>query len=140
MRYHFRREIFTLGIPCAIALIFVLWSLHSGFASTANPLTSSAQSTNATIRNLEVEALGGNLSAGKGIHTSSLSSASAVTSPVKGNLYLTVVIAPVIALLPYSIDVSREERKRSHYEQEFADFLFEMSELVRVESTPQRRF
>jgi len=136
LRYHIRREIFTIGIPVAVAAVFVFWAFHSGFASVANPLTYGTASNNATIRQIEIQATEGNLS----ITSLNHAQAAASSAPIKQNLYLTVVAAPAIALTPIIVDTQRETRRTQHYEQDFADFLFELSELVRGGIDPAKAF
>ena len=136
VRYHIRRDIFTLGIPVIIAIIFSVYAFHSGFASIANPTASGAQAAANAVRQAEVEALQGNISA---ITHPPAATASSV-APEEQNLYLVVVAAPSIAFIPFITDNSLESRRRSHYEQDFADFLFELSELVRGGIDPAKAF
>jgi len=135
VRYRFRRDIFTLGIPVVIAVIFSVYAFHSGFASIQNPTTSGAAAAQAAVRQAEVEALQGNLTA----ITHPAAPASSI-APEEQNLYLTIVAAPTIAFMPFIVDTSLESRRRSHYEQDFADFLFELSELVRGGIDPAKAF
>jgi flagellar protein FlaJ len=135
IRYHFRREIFTLGVPVAIAAVICFYAFYSGFASIQNPNASSAASAQTAIREAEIAALSGNTTALT--HLSTVASSSA---PTKQNLYLVLVIVPVIALMPFVIDVSIDSRRKKRYEQDFADFLFELSELVRGGIDPAKAF
>ncbi|HXW37827.1 MAG TPA: type II secretion system F family protein, partial [Nitrososphaerales archaeon] len=47
------------------------------------------------------------------------------------NFDLILVAALLVALTPFSVDTYRAERRRRKNEADFADFLFEMSELIR---------
>ena len=135
IRYHIRREIFTLGIPVVIAVIIGVYAFTSGYASIQNPNASSALSAQNAVREAQIAALGGNVTA-----LSHLSNLASSTAPEKQNLYLVIVIVPVIALMPYVIDIGRQARRKAHYEQDFADFLFELSELVRGGIDPAKLF
>ncbi len=136
MRYKFRREYFTLAIPVALAAIFVLYAFHSGFASITQPGVASSQSTANELKEAQYQAISGNLTGITGNSTKTPSS----TVSEKQNLYITVVAAPIIAFAPYSFDATREERRRRSYEQDFSDFLFELSELVRGGIDPAKAF
>ncbi|MHC1565414.1 MAG: type II secretion system F family protein [Candidatus Syntropharchaeales archaeon] len=50
---------------------------------------------------------------------------------LKKNLDKTIVIAALIGLTPYGLDVYLRKRRRIKYEDEFARFLFELSEFLR---------
>ncbi len=54
------------------------------------------------------------------------------------NLYLIVVAVPIIAFGPYVVDNSVSMRRKARYQKDFADFLFELSELVRGGIDPSR--
>ena len=142
IRYKIRREIFTLGIPVAIACIFAFYAFYSGFASPAAPTSlSSSQQSQAALREAEYEAIVANQSGTLGNTTSLGKAAGPVSSaPEKQNLYLVIVATPIIALSPYVIDTFREDRRKRQYEQDFADFLFELSELVRGGIDPAKAF
>lgn len=136
MRYKFRREYFTLAIPVGLALMFVFFAFHSGFASIATPASTSSQASANALKEAEYQAISGNLTGITGNTTKSAVS----TVSEKQNLYITVVAAPILAFAPFSIDATREERKRRNYEQDFSDFLFELSELVRGGIDPSKAF
>ncbi len=135
IRYKFPKAIFLIAIPAVVAIIFVFFAFHSGFASFANPLTAASNSQATALKQVEIEALSGNLTA-----LTSKAPLSPSTAPVKQNLYLVVVLAPVIAFTPLIVDNTLDTRRRSHYEQDFADFLFELSELVRGGIDPAKAF
>ncbi len=54
------------------------------------------------------------------------------------SLFQSLILCILIALAPYSFYVTIAERKKFRYEKEFADFLFELSELVRGGIDPLR--
>ncbi len=135
IRYRIRREIFTLGVPVAIAFVIGFYAFYTGFASIQNPNVGSANSAAAAIKAAQIAALGGNISA-----LQHISSAASSSAPEKQNLYLVLVVVPTIALMPFVIDTVRDSRRKKHYEQDFADFLFELSELVRGGIDPAKAF
>lgn len=137
IKYHIPKWIFTILLPCLIAAVFVFWAFSSGFASVANPLTFGQASQSTAIKQIEFQAIAGNLSV---VSLNKTASAVPSTAPIKQNLYITVVAAPTIALAPTLIETERESRRKSHYEQDFADFLFELSELVRGGIDPSKAF
>jgi len=144
IRYKIRREIFTVGIPVAIAAVLVFYAFYSGFASPASPTSlSSAAASSAALKEAEYQAIVANQSGIKSGNTSlsSLTIPKSVSSaPEKQNLYLVIVATPIIALTPYTVYTYRDDRRKRQYEQDFADFLFEMSELVRGGIDPAKAF
>jgi archaeal flagellar protein FlaJ len=145
LRYSVKRQYFTLGIPILIAILVVVLAFHSGFASIAPVSTlSSSQSSQAALRAAEYEAIVQNQSGAASGNTSALAQITvpppSSTAPEKQNLYLVIVVTPIIALTPYTVDTFREERRKRQYEQDFADFLFELSELVRGGIDPAKAF
>lgn len=147
IRYRIRRQYFTLGIPVAVAFIFAFYAFYTGYASIAPPASSSSASSAAALKQAEYEAIIANQTGSTGSNSSSKNSTSSLAAatppsvaPEKQNLYLVVVATPIIALTPFSIDTFRQERRKQLYEQDFADFLFELSELVRGGIDPAKAF
>jgi archaeal flagellar protein FlaJ len=144
IRYNIPREIFTIGIPVTIAAIITFYAFYSGFASIAAPTTvSSSQASQAALKEAEYQAIVANQSgvASANATAAKLSTPTLVSSaPEKGNLYLIIVATPIIALTPFTVDTFREDRRKRQYEQDFADFLFELSELVRGGIDPAKAF
>jgi len=70
----------------------------------------------------------------------SVQNAESIGSPAseKQNLYTIIVAVPIIAFGPYAFYVTMESRRKQRYERDFADFLFELSELVRGGIDPAR--
>jgi len=142
IKYKIRREIFTIGIPVTLACIFVFYAFYTGFASPVTPTTlSSSQSSQAALREAEYEAIVANQTGVSSNNTALSKIAAPVSSaPEKQNLYLVIVATPIIGLAPFAIDTFRQERRKRQYEQDFADFLFELSELVRGGIDPAKAF
>jgi len=141
-KYHVRRSIFTLAIPAIIGIAIIGYSIYSGFApvplvgANSNPAAvvaaTSSNDNLATARQAEYVALAGQLKPGENASSISVSAASVAAHPVNPhNFDYVLTISMVTALGPYSIDATFSGRKVRKYEQDFTDFLFELSELVR---------
>lgn len=127
-----------VGIPCIAAFALAFWAFYTGFASIASPLASTSSATNSTLKALEFKLLSGNVSVAS--FNSAVSHVASAQAPIKGNLYLICVLVPCIAMGPLIAETYVESRRRQHYEQDFADFLFELSELVRGGIDPAKAF
>jgi len=142
-RYHVRRSVFTLAIPALIGIAILGFSIHSGFAPV--PLVGAATSTTTgtfgsanqaaaanQARQAELLALS-NGSPDQNISVStipvSIPKVAQTTNPHNFDLVFTVSL--ITALAPYSADATLSGRRVRKYEQDFTDFLFELSELVR---------
>ncbi|HMD78665.1 MAG TPA: type II secretion system F family protein [Nitrososphaerales archaeon] len=127
VRYRVKRTYFTLLAPALIAITIMGFALYSGFAplpnlsavSQAAPTASAAQ-----VRLQQFEKLFGN-------STTAPAVSNLPPPPSPHNFDLVLVVSLVVGLAPYAADSTLAERKRRRYEADFADFLFEMSELVR---------
>jgi len=124
LRYKVKRAYFTLVLPSLIGIAILAYAIYIGFAPIPNlSVTSSASSV--TLTKLQEYELVSN--------TTSAVSAGLLNSsaPNPHNFDLILVIALTIALGPYCIDTTRRERQLRRNDADFADFLFELSELVR---------
>ncbi len=137
-RYKIKREIFTLVIPCVIAIIFLIYVAHAGYikesAIGTGFFTSSASNSTASEKAAELAALDANTT-GAYVGTIVANPASA-----KQSWDIILVAVPLIAFTPYTIDVSRQERRARKYQEDFAALLFELSELVRGGIDPIKGF
>jgi archaeal flagellar protein FlaJ len=145
IRYKIKREIFTVGIPLAIAAVFVFYAFYTGYASIAPPTTlSSAAESQSALKEAEYQAIVANQSGAASGNSSALNNLAppkpVSNAPEKQNLYLVVVVGPIVALSPYTADIFRDDRRKRQYEQDFADFLFELSELVRGGIDPAKAY
>ena len=127
VRYKFKRIYFTLAIPVIVAILIVFLAIYLGFAAVPD-LSSNAgaspQSSAAQQRLIAFEQLFGNTTAGQ--------SPTSLGAPINPhNFDIVLVVALLVALAPFAIDTYRQERQRRRNEADFADFLFEMSELIR---------
>jgi flagellar protein FlaJ len=127
VRYKIRRSYFTLLVPALIAIAIMGVALYTGFAPVPNlsAVSQAVPSSSATDARLAAfERLFGNATS-----TKAVTSLPPPTNP--HNFDLVLVISLVVGLAPYAADSTLLERGRRKAETDFADFLFEMSELVR---------
>jgi len=129
VRYKFRRTYFTLVIPVIVAILVISLALYLGLAALPN-LSSVAgatpQSSAAQQRLQSFYALFGNTTAARAAVATSLGPA---INP--HNFDIVLVVGLLVGLTPFAVDTYRAERRRRKNEADFADFLFEMSELIR---------
>ncbi len=141
-RYKIKRRIFTLVIPCVIALLFFFFSFHFGFASTSVAGTgfipgSAPNTSNSTLAQKEFEFL---LLSNPNASVTSIITKIPNPNLPKEKLDIVLVATPLIAFTPYAVDITRAERKTRKYEEDFAAFLFELAELVRGGIDPLKGF
>lgn len=134
-RYHVRRVVFTLAIPAIIGLAIFGYSVYSGFApvpligpSAAAASTAASQAAAKAAAYAQIVA---QENPGQNVSSSltHLAKATHVEDPHNFDLALTVSL--VVGLSPYAADSTLSERRLRRHEQDFTDFLFELSELVR---------
>lgn len=139
IRYKIKRSYFVLGVPAVIAVMIFVWGVVSGFAyvpylSSGKPqgLSSSQNSRLAEYEQIVAEQ-NNKTSTGAPAKTNATKLAPVVTQTPTSqyNVDILIVGCMVVALGPYSFDVTRQQRRRRKYEEDFTDFLFELSELVR---------
>lgn len=141
-RYKLKRRVFTLAVPCVIAILFFFLAFHFGFVSTSVAGTgfipgAAPNTANSTVAQKEFEyQLLANPNA------SVTAAVTKVPNPnfPKEKLDIVIVVTPLIAFTPYAVDVTRGERKTRKYEEDFSAFLFELSELVRGGIDPLKGF
>jgi len=136
MRYKLKREYFTLVVPAVIAVVFLVYAIHSGLlvpSAFGTGLAPAASSSSALTPAKLAQELQTNSSGIVSAKPTSLNTE-------KRNIDIVIVAVPLIALAPYSIDVSRSERRARRYQEDFAAFLFELSELVRGGIDPVKAF
>jgi flagellar protein FlaJ len=129
VRYKIKRIYLTLGVPIIIAAIIFGLAIYAGIAAFPNLSavgSTSPQASAAEQRLLEIQKILGNNSISS---TSPIPLSTLVVNPHNFDYLLVGVLG--VALAPYAIDTYRTERRRRKYEVDFADFLFEMSELIR---------
>ena len=130
VRYKVKRSIFTLLIPVLVAFLIFSAAIYTGFTSIPNlsPTSQTASTGNPAVQSRlqQFQKLFGN--------SSSINGTSPITNVGTNNPHnfdLVLMVGLTIGLSPYSVDAYLSERKRRKSEADFADFLFELSELVR---------
>jgi flagellar protein FlaJ len=127
IKYNPPRELFTIAIPVAIALLVVLSAFLMGYTLR----TTEKQQTTATASSAKEQALQAYLAQMNG-NTTGTSSASPATpaAPTMG-LDEVMVFALLIAIIPYAIDITIQKRAVRKKEELYTEFLFKLSELMR---------
>lgn len=134
-RYHLRRIVFTLVIPAIIGMAIFGYAVYSGFAPV--PLTgpsaaaTSAAASQAAAKEAAYAQLVAEESPGQNLSSTSTHVAKAPHVEDPHNFDLILTISLVVGLSPYAADSTLADRRLRRHEQDFTDFLFELSELVR---------
>jgi flagellar protein FlaJ len=129
IKYNPPRELFTIAIPVAIALLVVLSAFLMGYTlrTTEKPVTATSSATSAKEQALQayLSQMNGNTTGGAASATPSKPAA-----PTMG-LDEVMVFALLIAIIPYSIDITLQKRATRKKEELYTEFLFKLSELMR---------
>ena len=129
IKYNPPRELFTIAVPVAVALLVVLtaflmgYTLHTTEKQQAATTSDKEQALQAYLAQMNTE--NGNTTGGAAPATQSTSAA-----PTMG-LDEVMVFALIIAILPYSIDITLQKRAVRKKEELYTEFLFKLSELMR---------
>lgn len=131
LRHNIRREYFTIGIPVLVAVVMVAALVLTGMTSSGSGAGDSdvaderAAAYEELVRQLEAEERGETLSA----ETPVPESEAEVPEPIP--LDQVVIIATLIGMTPYAIDVTFLKHRRKKQEELYTEFLFKLSELMR---------
>lgn len=134
LRYNLRREVVTVYLPMAVAVLFIIssliytgyisigpWGGTSGDGKTDDELSFSEFEGKESFSEedlAELMKLKKKRGEGGG-------------DEKEGYLDDIIIFAVLIAIIPYSVDTYIQKRKLRRYEEEFSDFLFEISEMMR---------
>ena len=137
IKYNPPRELFTIAIPVAVALLVVLAAFLMGYTIHT---TEKQQATTTSAKEQALQAYLAQVNAENGNATGTVASAipSAPAAPTMG-LDEVMVFALIIAILPYSIDITLQKRSTRKKEELYTEFLFKLSELMRGGSIPSRQ-
>ncbi len=129
IKYNPPRELFTIAIPVAIALLVVLTAFLMGYTLHT---TEKQQAVTTSDKDKALQAYLAQMNAGNGNATGNATAAtpSAPAAPTMG-LDEVMVFALIIAILPYSIDITLQKRATRKKEELYTEFLFKLSELMR---------
>lgn len=136
LKHNVGREYITTYIPILAAIIFIIASLfNTGYINTGNVEKVQADETKIDLASL---ASGGELTEEQMAVLEKLAKekkqgkATEEVKAVKDDpLDDIIIFAVLIAIIPYAIDNFLQKRKIRRYEEEYSDFLFEISELMR---------
>jgi len=134
-RYHLRRVIFTLVIPAIIGAAIFGYAVYSGFAPVPltgpSAATTSAAASQAAAKEAAYAQLVAEENPGQNLSSTSTHAAKAPHVEDPHNFDLIMTLSLVVGLSPYAADSTLADRRLRRHEQDFTDFLFELSELVR---------
>jgi flagellar protein FlaJ len=126
IKYNPPRELFTIALPVAVALLVVLAAFLMGYTlhtTEKQQVTTSSDKERVLQEYLaQMNAENGNATGASGPQTSA--------APAMG-LDEVMVFALLIAIIPYSIDITLQKRATRKKEELYTEFLFKLSELMR---------
>lgn len=129
LKYTIRREYFTVLVPVMVAVLIVVVSFFSGLAA----LPGQEKKAEASDRQKAYEELLRHMDAEEGGGDAGALPASEEPAPSSHPLGLdhVIVIATIVAITPYAVDVTLEKRRTRRKEELYCEFLFKLSELMR---------
>ena len=133
LKYDIKREYFTVGIPVIIALLLVVLAIMNGHTLFVDQSTSAA-SSQMDERQKALEEQMKQFEEDSGDSSTDSTTAADTTPPLPStvpDLDQYLVFASIIALTPYSIDRFRQRSNKKRQEEDFSQFLFKMSEMMR---------
>ena len=128
IKYNPPRELFTIAIPVAIALLVVLAAFLMGY--TLHTTTKQQASTATSDKEKALQAYLAQMNEEGGNASGAAAASSTPAAPTMG-LDEVMVFALIIAILPYSIDITLQKRATRKKEELYTEFLFKLSELMR---------
>jgi len=136
-KYNIKREYFTIVLPVLIGLTLILVAFLTGHTITPQQqqqaTSSSDQARQQALQQLIQQMNpGGNNSTAA--NTTQASTATQTTS--QADLEDYIIYGAIIAITPYSFDRFFEKRRYKLYEDDFTQFLFKLSELMRAGIDP----
>ena len=135
LKHEVKKEYFTILLPVLIASLIVLGSLWMSYSSLTSD--SSRSSGLEKVREEYMKSVGKVTERTGEIEAGTLIKGEAVSWTRKYFDHI-IIWAIIIAILPYSIDSFLERRRRRRYEEEYGEFLFEISELLRSGIDPMK--
>ena len=129
IKYNPPRELFTIALPVAVALLVVLAAFLMGYTLHT---TDKQQVTTSSDKEKLLQEYLAQTSAENGNATgaSAPQTPSPPAAPTMG-LDEVMVFALLIAIIPYSIDITLQKRATRKKEELYTEFLFKLSELMR---------
>lgn len=121
LRYDLKREYFTVAVPAAVAVLFIVLALFLGVAGSGDAAMSSDDKLQAyadLVASMDEE--GGDATA---------QAEESTAEPLGVDRLL--IIAFLIAITPYAIDITLQKRGLKKKEELYTEFLFKLSEMMR---------
>lgn len=127
IKYNPPRELFTIAIPVAIALLVVLSAFLMGYTlhTTQKQVT---VTTSDKEKALQAYLAQMNNEGGNGTEESANITPTTPVAPTMG-LDEVMVFALLIAIIPYAVDITIQKRAVRKKEELYTEFLFKLSEL-----------
>ena len=126
IKHDLKREYFTLGIPVAVAVIFIILSVTLGMVKMPGEGGAAVQKDE---RQKAYEELLKQMN--EGGDATPVTETPAKPAAKKLRLEDVLIFATLIAVIPYSIDITLQKRKTRKKEELYTEFLFKLSELMR---------
>ena len=140
LKYTIRREYFTVGIPVVVAVMLVMFAVMTGHTLFEDKNGKGAEISD---REKALQELMEQMAEEEGGDVSNLISDTTGTTtktpePVAGKVDLDhyLIFASIIAMTPFSIDRFFWRREKKKNEEDFSQFLFKLSELMRAGIDP----
>jgi archaeal flagellar protein FlaJ len=134
-KYHVRRIVFTLAIPALIGMAIIGYAIYTGFAPVPlvgpSAAATSAAASQAAAKLAAYQEIVAQQNPGS---NTTVAKTPAIATPKPVNIHnfdLVVTAGLWVGLGPYALDSTLAGRRVRRYEQDFTDFLFELSELIR---------
>jgi len=131
IKYDLKREYFTVGIPVAVAILFVAGMLLSGAAQIggsdgeSDQVSDRQKAYEELLRQMEAEEQGIELPPEDG----------AAEEPQEEGEKIGIdhilIIATLVAITPYGFDITLQKMRRRKKEELYTEFLFKISEMMR---------
>jgi flagellar protein FlaJ len=141
LKYDLKREYFTVLVPVIVALLLIAGALLTGHTFTeAKKETLSGEAAarqkayEELVKQLEEET--GEKAEGINITVSQNTEEIKETDTTKADMDHFIIYALLIAITPFSIDRYLLRRKKRKHEEDFSQFLFKLSEMMRAGIDP----
>lgn len=129
-KYDIKKEYFTVGLPILVAIVLVVVAILMGH--TLLPQQQASDKIDAKQQAYEEL-----LKQMNQTDNSTAATASTPTPPTsKSDLDNFIIYAVIIAITPFSIDRYFERRKARKHDEDFTQFLFKLSEMMRAGIDP----
>lgn len=133
LKYDIKREYFTVGIPVILALLLVVGAYMSGHTLFDEQGSATEQKSD---RQKALEELMKQMAEEEGTSLPTVEEEQSAAPAKTPDLDNYLVFAAIIALTPYSVDRFLQRRQKKRNEEEFSQFLFKMSEMMRAGIDP----